>query len=156
MDNFVETLSRSGHRVTRPRKAVATVLAETDVPLSASEILALGQAVHTGLGLVTVYRTLELYEGLGLVCRVHLRQGCHGYLATTPDHRHMLLCQRCGRFVEFSGRDALDELVASLERSTGYRVHDHLLQLVGLCPACRETDARACQPVDRTEISAKK
>ena len=141
MDNFAVMLSQSGYRVTGPRKAVAAVLSGTDVPLSVPEILALGQSVHGGLGLVTVYRTLELYESLGLVRRVHLREGCHGFLATTPGHRHMILCQQCGRSVEFVGRDDLDHLVANLEQSTGYRVDDHLLQLFGVCPACRETGA---------------
>jgi Fur family transcriptional regulator, ferric uptake regulator len=89
--------------------------------------------------LVTVYRTLDLYDELGLVSRVHLPEGCHGYVATTPGHRHVLVCQRCGRSVEFPGREDLDALVADLERQTGYQVCGHLLQLFGVCPECSRT-----------------
>lgn len=141
MDSWMAVLSQAGYRVTMPRQAVAEALLGADVPLSAHEVLARGQACHERLGLVTVYRTLELYEELGLVCRIHLKEGCHGYVATTPGHRHVLLCQNCGRSVEFAGRDDLDSLVADLERRTGYRVRDHLLQLFGLCPTCRHAAA---------------
>jgi Fur family transcriptional regulator, ferric uptake regulator len=135
-------LSQAGYRITMPRRAVAEALSAVDTPLSADEILVRGQRCHKRLGLVTVYRTLDLFEGLGLVCRVHLREGCHGYLATTPGHRHVLLCQVCGRSVEFSGRGDLDTLIVDLERQTGYRVRDHLLQLFGLCPGCCRTEPK--------------
>ena len=141
MDSWMAHLSEAGYRITTPRKAIAEALLDAEVPLSAHEVLARAQACHEQLGLVTVYRTLDLYEELGLVCRVHLKEGCHGYVATTPGHRHVLLCQRCGRSVEFAGGGDLDVLVADLERRTGYHVRDHLLQLFGLCPDCRRVGA---------------
>ncbi|MGC9520863.1 MAG: Fur family transcriptional regulator [Anaerolineae bacterium] len=92
--------------------------------------------LHGRLGLVTVYRTLEVFEELGLARRVHLDEGCHVYVMSTPGHRHTLVCERCGRTLEFSGQDDLDELVARVEARTGFRVHEHLLQLLGVCPEC--------------------
>lgn len=141
MKKWEETLSRNGHRITQPRKAVMAVLTATEVPLSAQEILELGQARHAGLGLVTVYRTLELFEELGLACRVHLPGGCHGFLGASPGHHHQLVCRRCGRAVEFRGYDDLDEVIAQLEAQTGYAIGEHLLQLLGLCPECQRKDA---------------
>jgi Fur family transcriptional regulator, ferric uptake regulator len=140
MHNWHLILSQQGYRITSPRRAVATVLLEAEVPLTAQEILDAGRECHSGLGLVTVYRTLELYEELGLVSRVHLPEGCHGYVATTPGHRHVLICQRCGRSVEFRGRGDLDALVAEIERQTGYQVRGHLLQLSGICPVCSHAE----------------
>jgi len=130
-------LAAAGCRVTEPRRAVMTVLAQSDVPLSPQAVMEQGQAVYPRLGLVTVYRTLELFEELGLVERVHVREGCHGYLTISPGHRHRLLCRECGRAVEFRGEDDLDGLLERVETETGYRVEHHLLQLVGICPMCR-------------------
>jgi Fe2+ or Zn2+ uptake regulation protein len=113
------------------------VLSRTETPLSPQEIYERGQRVHRNLGLVTVYRTLALFEDFGLARRVHLQEGCHGYLATLPGHRHTLLCQRCGRSVEFPGCDDLDDLVSRVESRTGYRVSGHLLELFGVCPSCQ-------------------
>jgi len=141
MENWKEVLTEAGCRVTAPRCTIMHILSETEVPLSPQEIFEQGQAAHPNLGLVTVYRTLELFEDLKLVYRVHLKENCHGYLTTTPGHRHLLICQQCGRAVEFVGEDDLDGLIARVEAKTGFQVHEHLLQLFGKCPACQDDDA---------------
>ncbi len=138
MTTWTERLSEAGYRITEPRQAVVTVLQQTERPLKPQEILERGTALHANLGLVTVYRTLELFEQLGLVRRVHRGEGCHGYLPTTPGHRHVLVCQSCGRAVEFVGSDDLDTLIARVEARTDFQVVDHLLQLFGCCPNCQE------------------
>jgi len=138
MEAWLERLSEAGHRITEPRQAVMTVLQRTERPLRPQEILEHGTALHTNLGLVTIYRTLELFEQLGLVRRVHRGEGCHGYLPISPGHRHVLVCQACGRAVEFVGSDDLDTLIARVEAETDFQVTDHLLQLFGHCSDCRQ------------------
>ncbi len=144
MTYWEEKLTDANCRITAPRRAVMRVLLDTDVPMIPKEILEAGQQYHANLGLVTVYRTLELYEELEIAHRVHLSDGCHGYLPTKPGHRHVVICQRCGRSMEFLGRDDLDVLVARVEARTGYRIEDHLLQLFGVCPSCRDSDEQSC------------
>lgn len=138
MQAWIEKLSDAGYRVTEPRQAVMMVLEQTERPLKPQEILDRGTVFHAPLGLVTVYRTLELFEQLGLVRRVHRGEGCHGYLPMSPGHRHVLVCQSCGRAEEFVGSDDLDELIAQVEMDTDFQVTDHLLQLFGRCPNCKE------------------
>ncbi|MBN1877219.1 MAG: transcriptional repressor [Anaerolineae bacterium] len=140
MEDWEQILTAAGHRITAPRQAIMQVLAQSETPLSPQEILERGLAYHVRLGLVTVYRTLELFEEFGLACRVHLAEGCHGYVLRQPGHRHVLLCQECGRSIEFSGQDDLDTLVARVAARTGYRIADHWLQLFGVCPACQEIE----------------
>jgi len=135
---FEQRLSGAGYRVTASRLAVMRVLQSADAPLPPREILKRGSVIHPALGIVTVYRAVKLLEELGLACRVHGDDGCHGYVATSPGHRHHLICQRCGRTVEFPGSEDLEGLIARVERSTDYEVRGHLLELFGLCPQCRE------------------
>lgn len=137
METWEQTLSEAGHRITTPRQVVMQVLRQSDVPLSPQEILARGQAHHARLGLVTVYRTLDLFERFGMACRVHLAEGCHGYVLRQPGHRHILLCRECGQSVEFTGQDDLHALIDRVAAQTGYRISGHLLQLFGVCPACQ-------------------
>lgn len=113
------------------------VLLGASTPLSPQEVLGHGQRVHRKLGLVTVYRTLNLLAELNLVRRVYRENGCHGYLFASLGHRHALICQDCGRAVEFPGENDLHELIGRVEAGTGYRVDGHLLQLFGLCPDCQ-------------------
>ncbi|MEA3309387.1 MAG: Fur family transcriptional regulator [Chloroflexota bacterium] len=137
MSTWEETLSQAGCRITAPRRAVMQVLAQTEWPLVPQEILALGVKLHATLSLVTVYRTLELFEELSLVRRVHQDDKCQGYLLTAAGHRHVLICEKCGRAVEFPGQDDLTALIARVEKETGYLIAAHWLQLRGVCPTCR-------------------
>ena len=138
MTNWKQRLSAAGCRVTASRQAVMQVLLDATTPLSPQQILDRGQLLHHKLGLVTVYRALALLEGLHLVRRIHLDDGCHGYLPASPGHRHALICRGCGRAVEFPGGNDLETLIGQVEARTGYRVDDHLLQLSGLCSDCQE------------------
>lgn len=138
MREWKRCLAAAGHRVTRPRQVVMQVLEQTHKPLSAQEVLERGRRLHPALGLVTVYRALALFAELGLVRRAHGEDGCRRYLLTSPGHCHALVCQACGRAVEFPGGHDLDGLIAQVEAETGYRVDGHLLQLFGLCAACQE------------------
>lgn len=137
MSAWEDSLSRRGHRVTDSRRAVMRVLTEAERPLSPQTIYEIGRAFRPKLGLVTVYRTLDLFEELDLVTRVHRGDGCHGYVLSSPGHRHVVLCDGCGRAEEFVGADDLDGLIHRVEGRTGYRIDAHLLQLTGLCPHCR-------------------
>ena len=44
-----------------------------------AQLLALGRVHQPSLGLITVYRTLEILSELGLVRRLHLDEGCSTY-----------------------------------------------------------------------------
>jgi Fur family ferric uptake transcriptional regulator len=140
MTDWEQRLTDVGCRITAPRRAVMQVLTQTEAPLSPQEVFERGGAIHPKLGLVTVYRTLNLLAELNMVRRVHRENGCHGYLPASPGHRHALICLDCGRAVEFPGGDDLHALIERVEAGTGYRVDDHLLQLFGLCPNCQEAE----------------
>lgn len=77
---WLDSLQDSGYRLTAPRRAIVTIIAEAPRALEAIEIYDLGRQAHPRLGLVTVYRTLEKLEQLGLVQRVHQPDGCNMYL----------------------------------------------------------------------------
>ncbi|MBN1933095.1 MAG: transcriptional repressor [Anaerolineae bacterium] len=134
-DEMVAALRQAGYRLTRPRLAVLQVLLEHQEQLSPEELHHLGKAVYAPLGLVTVYRTLELLDRLGLAQRVHTAGRCHGYARIAGDHHH-LVCRGCARVVEFPC-EGLDALIAHVRQTTGFIVDSHLLELSGLCPNCQ-------------------
>jgi Fe2+ or Zn2+ uptake regulation protein len=138
MKDWELRFSEAGHRITAPRRAVMQVLAEAQTSLSPQEIWEQGRSLHRGLGLVTVYRTLELLSNMHLARRVHREDSCHAYLPTSPGHRHALICRGCGQGVDFAGSDDLQAMIATIETRTGYCVDGHLLQLSGLCPGCQQ------------------
>ncbi len=129
-------LSQAGYRLTRPRRAVVQALVEDESRLSPAAVHERARRHCPSVGLVTVYRTLEVLVGLGLVRRIHTVHGCHDYASASHGHRHHLVCRGCGATVEFDGCD-LTTFLERIGQITGYRVDEHLLELAGLCPACR-------------------
>jgi Fe2+ or Zn2+ uptake regulation protein len=134
---WLEQLQDSGYRITTPRRAIVNTLANSTQALEAVEIFDLSRVDHPRLGLVTVYRTLEKLEQLGLVQRVHQAEGCHLYLRAPQGHEHLLVCKACRRTDYFSGDD-LSELIERTSQKSGYRIEDHWLQFIGLCARCRK------------------
>lgn len=134
-DHWLDRLRSNGYRLTAPRRKLVEIMAGTSQALSATELFDLGRAEHPSLGLVTVYRTLEKLEELGLVQRVHLPGGCHSYLRATQGHEHFIICTRCGRTFFFAG-DNLSDLFAAVAYRSGYSITDHWLQLFGVCRKC--------------------
>ena len=136
-ETWLEQLQDSGSRITSPRRAIVSILANSNQALEAVEIFDLSRADHPRMGLVTVYRTLETLEEMGLVQRVHQVEGCHLYLRAPQGHEHILVCKSCRRTDYFSGDD-LSELIETTSRNSGYRIEDHWLQFVGLCARCKK------------------
>ena len=130
-----QALRQAGYKLTQPRLAVLSVLEDNDGRLSPYDIHRLGKKIYKRLGLVTVYRTLEILDELGVARRVHTQGHCHGY-ARAGDDQHYVVCRRCDRVIEFPC-DGLDKLIASVRRETGYDIDEHLLELTGLCPQCQ-------------------
>lgn len=136
-DLVIHQLRRAGYRITEPRRAVIRALLDDGGHLSAAEIHQRAQQYWPTVGLVTVYRTLELLTAVGSVRRIHGDGGCHGYAVSSTGHRHHLVCQRCGAAVEFDGCD-LSPLLTRISEETGYDIVGHLLELAGICSGCRQ------------------
>jgi Fur family ferric uptake transcriptional regulator len=128
-------LRQAGYRLTRPRLAILQVLQDSAEQLNPYEIHQRGKEIYEQLGLVTVYRTLDLLGTLGLARRVHSKGQCHSY-ARAEDDKHYLICRGCRRILEFPC-DGLDALIEDVRQRTGYAIGGHLLELTGLCPACQ-------------------
>ena len=133
---WLNQLKTSGYKLTGPRYCVVEVLANTDKALTALEIYNQAHQQYPSIGLVSVYRTLEKLELLGLIQRVHQKENCHAYIAAPHGHEHLLICHSCGRVSFFRGDD-MNALVNGIEEKTGYLVQEHWLQLVGICEECQ-------------------
>jgi Fe2+ or Zn2+ uptake regulation protein len=90
-----------------------------------------------GIGLSTVYRTVALFEELGLLKRVHDASGEHRYVAGRPGHFHPLVCRSCGTVVEFEAC-GMELISKQLSRETGFTIEGHELEVHGTCPACQK------------------
>ncbi len=132
-------------RWTAPRESILDLLSRATGHLSAKEIyLALGPS-FPGLGLTTVYRTLEILHRLGMVRKTTAGDGQGRYELRSgreTDHHHHLICTGCGKIVNY--RDFVDEeleLVKKTEQALmkkhDFVIQDHNFEFLGLCGPCR-------------------
>lgn len=135
-ERWLSALQSSGYRLTGPRRVIVEIMAGCERALSPVELFDLGRKSQSGLGLVTVYRTLEKMEELGLVQRVHQPNGCHMYLPAARGHQHLIICQQCGKARYFEGEN-MDAFFDQVAGEYGYTLREHWLQLFGLCADCQ-------------------
>jgi Fe2+ or Zn2+ uptake regulation protein len=130
-------LIESGYRVTAKIQAIVEIITRSERALDAVAIFDKVRQEYPGLGLVTVYRTLQKLEELGLVQRLHQENGCNMVLRATQGHEHFLVCSNCGKVVYFSGDD-LHKFTEQIASQTGFTIQAHWLQLFGLCSVCSD------------------
>lgn len=144
-DFAAEQLRKHGYKLTQARWAVILTLAESPSPLAINDLYQQARAHAPDLGLVTVYRTLEILDSLKLVRPVHLMEDYHGYALATPGHTHHVVCQRCKNVVEIEGCD-ISPFLNRVSEETGFKITGHWLELEGVCPDCQAKDSDREKP----------
>ena len=137
---LVNALDTAGYRLTQPRRALAALIAERDGHFTAADLLDEARTRRLGIGRATIFRALDLFADLGLLERLDLPSGDHAYLPCEPVHHHHVVCSDCGAATEV--RDfGMQDVIAEVERRTGFRIDEHRLELYGRCPAHAGTAA---------------
>ena len=130
-------LRQQGYKLTPQRRTVLSAIALSRKHLTPAAIYERVRQEHPGIGLVTVYRTLEILTKLGLICEVHAGGNCRSYLMRRPsEHHHHLICSDCGTVIDFTDCD-LSELEQRLSEESGFKIKGHLLEFLGQCQNCR-------------------
>lgn len=130
-------------RVTRSRQMVLDTLRRLQRPTTPKQIAeALPKA---SCDLATVYRSLTLFEEMGVVRRVDFgdRQARFEIADADPDghHHHHLVCRECERIVKLDDC-ILADLEARLAREHGFVEIMHRLEFFGVCSTCQEARKR--------------
>jgi len=131
-------LRAAGKRLTPERELLLEILA-SNPHLDAMEIHRIARKEEPRISLATVYRTLSLFEELGVVRACGLGEAHAHYEVRHDDHLH-LVCSECGRIIDLPSPVPLRKLA----ESEGFRIERIRLELIGLCDACaKKRDAKS-------------
>jgi Fur family transcriptional regulator, ferric uptake regulator len=121
----------------RARRAVVELLARQSCCLTAQEIFDGLRATGSGVGLASVYRTLDQLSKDGFLQKVELGDGTTRYEPARQGghHHHHVVCNSCGKVESFED-DRLEQALRRVERRTGYAVAAHDVVLRGSCSDC--------------------
>lgn len=130
-------LQRHNLKDTQSRRLVLKALMHVNKPISQKEIHHWIKSQDATTNLVTVYRTIEKFEEIGVVhrhpsshgfilCGLQDELGCHSFLS----------CQACGKVEEFCDK-ALCQQEGLIAKKFGFKANQHVSEIIGLCATCQ-------------------
>lgn len=128
LDHIEQVCRDRGLRVTGQRRVIARVISESQDHPDVSELHRRSAAVDDKISLATVYRTMKLFEDLGVIERHAFQDGRARYEGTPTEHHDHLIDMRTGRVIEFRSEE-IERLQAEVARRLGYRLVGHRLEL---------------------------
>lgn len=140
--NYIkEKLKEEGYKLTTQRRVILDAIIENSGShLSPEEIYDLVKLKYPEIGLATVYRTLQLFEQLNIVCKLNFDDGCNRYELNSDSndhHHHHLICLNCGKVIEVK-LDLLENLEYEIEREGKFKIVDHNVKFFGYCIECQD------------------
>ena len=130
-------MSVTFRRPTRQRAAVEALLVNIGDFMSAQDLHARLRAQGQGVGLATVYRTLQTMATDGDVDMVRTGDGEAVYRrCSSGHHHHHLVCRSCRRTVEVEG-PAVESWTDKVSAENGFSEVQHTLEIVGTCSDCQ-------------------
>ena len=127
-------------RMTRQRSAVSEALAGLEDFRSAQQLHELLREQGNGVGLATVYRTLQSLAEADEVDVMRTPDGESVYRkCARAGHHHHLVCRGCGRTVEIEG-PGVEAWADQVGATQGFSAIQHTVELTGLCADCRTTE----------------
>jgi Fur family ferric uptake transcriptional regulator len=114
---------------------VSRLLDDTDGFRSAQEIHEKLRHRGEGIGLTTVYRTLQALAEAGEVDVLRTTSGEALYRRCSAHHHHHLVCRHCGRTVEVEG-PTVELWAEKVAEDHGFTDIDHTVEISGRCADC--------------------
>ncbi|HWD05944.1 MAG TPA: Fur family transcriptional regulator [Amycolatopsis sp.] len=121
-----------GRRSTKQRAAVVELLNTVDDFRSAQELHDELRKRGDGIGLTTVYRTLQSLSEAGEIDVLRTDSGEAIYRRCSTHHHHHLVCRVCGRTVEVEG-PAVERWAEKIAAENGFSDISHTVEITGTC-----------------------
>lgn len=119
-----------GLKMTGQRRIIARVLSESADHPDVEEVYRRASSIDSGISLATVYRSMRLFEEIGIIQRHDFGDGRARYEEARGDHHHHLIDIESGEVVEFQDGE-LEEAVARIARELGFDMIGQRLEIFG-------------------------
>ncbi|WP_186628253.1 Fur family transcriptional regulator [Rhodococcus sp. BP22] len=126
----------AGVRATKQRSAISDLLDSIEEFRSAQDLHDELRKRGEGIGLTTVYRTLQTLADAGTVDVLRIDTGESVYRRCSSGHHHHLVCRLCGYTVEVEGAD-VEKWSQDVAEDNGFSDVSHTVEIFGTCSECR-------------------
>ncbi len=133
-ENLKALLKEKGYSLTSPRKQIFGLLM-AGPPQTIQELV---RAAHDHVDRATIYRTIELFEELGIIHKLNIGWKYKIELSDVfLGHHHHFYCSSCGKSYDLAPNSMLETMIDSLTTKDGFAPRGHQLEIYGLCDNCQ-------------------
>ncbi len=129
--DLLAALEDGGYRITTPRRSVIAALERKGEGFSAEELCEELPAV----GRATVYRTIKLLQGEGVICKLAMPDGAPKYSMARVEHHHHTVCVKCAAVGEFR-HATIERLLRAIGQEISGEIVGHRLEVFTVCSEC--------------------
>lgn len=137
-ESFTRYLREGKYRITPERFSVLEKVLTSEGHFDADDLFLTLKSGGSKVSRATVYNTLELLEGCGLVSKETFGENHSRYEKThgRPHHYHCI-CVRCGAITEFVS-EKIGRVQNEICRDNKFKPHSTSFQIFGTCEKCQK------------------
>ena len=120
-----------GVKLTDQRKIIAQVMSDSSDHPDVDELYERVSKIDSKISIATVYRTVKLFEEVGILTKHDFKGGKARYEELSEGHHDHLIDIKTGEIIEFVDDD-IEKLQKKVAEKYGYDLVDHKLELYGV------------------------
>ena len=120
-----------GVKLTDQRKIIAQVMSNSNDHPDVDELYKRVSKIDSKISIATVYRTVKLFEEVGILTKHDFKGGKARYEELSEGHHDHLIDIKTGEIIEFVDED-IEKLQKKVAEKYGYDLVDHKLELYGV------------------------
>ena len=132
--NVADRLREEGFKVTLQRLAIYDALLNFEKHPNAEMIYRRLHDSYPTMSLATVYKTMEIFEKIGLIQVLSIAGEPSRYDYDVSNHAH-IRCTVCGALSDLHGL-SMDTVRSEVEKLSNYEVVGEFVNFEGVCPDC--------------------
>ena len=130
-DNIIKRCQLAGLKMTEQRKIISKVLQESKDHPDVESVHSRALKLDSTISIATIYRTVKLFEELGIIERLEFRDGKTRYEDAKRDHHDHLIDINSGEVIEFVDKE-IEKLQEKIANKLNYKLLGHKLELYGI------------------------
>jgi len=120
-----------GVKLTDQRKIIARVMSDSNDHPDVDELYKRVSKIDSKISIATVYRTVKLFEEVGILAKHDFKGGKARYEELSEGHHDHLIDIKTGEIIEFVDEE-IEKLQKKVAEKYGYDLVDHKLELYGV------------------------
>ena len=120
-----------GVKLTDQRKIIAKVMSDSSDHPDVDELYKRVSKIDSKISIATVYRTVKLFEEVGILAKHDFKGGKARYEQISESHHDHLIDIKSGDIIEFVDEE-IEKLQKKVADKYGYELVDHKLELYGV------------------------